>query len=164
MPLLSPAHPPHKNIGAIIGGTISGVVVLAILLFALFMWRRREITDPEENRQCVRRWGFSWLIRLGKSRRQQRLQPNHIDFFYLPPLAPDMAQNTTAPPPRARKGPSVQYGQQNPVPTPSFQTYSNANASSDWSPTVMRTEVEGLRREIDELRSRGLYEPPPQYG
>ncbi|KAK0208960.1 hypothetical protein DFS33DRAFT_488996 [Desarmillaria ectypa] len=57
-----------------------------------------------------------------------------------------------------------------PTPVASTTAYGSSSASrsggsdSDNNTTIqLRNEVENLRREMDEMRARGLYEPPPQY-
>lgn len=41
---------------------------------------------------------------------------------------------------------------------------SGASDSDNNNPTIqLRSEMENLRREVDEMRARNLYEPPPQY-
>ncbi|PBL00374.1 hypothetical protein ARMGADRAFT_1058457 [Armillaria gallica] len=68
---------------------------------------------------------------------------------------------------RPRKGqPSSSSGPTAAV-SPSHESSSvnqNGRLTSDSNTSVqLRSEVENLRREVDEMRARGLYEPPPEY-
>lgn len=193
-----------KKIGPIVGGVVGGVAVIAILLFAFFMWRRRKNGKVQEYREDKQSYRNLFGLRFLGHRRQES-QPNRIDPIYgsspHPPaptpyithhapqrsfgesssgyggignalLGTSESADSTTPqaPPLPRKGRALQPvrrhsstpQQTRPVSSSSFQSPGSDVSSPDGA-TVLRAEVESLRREMDELRARGAYEPPPEY-
>ncbi|KAK0246468.1 hypothetical protein EDD85DRAFT_758599 [Armillaria nabsnona] len=149
-----------SNAGAIGGGVVGGLAVLVVLVFGFFMIRRRQRRKQEDTNGQRSAWSSS-------TRRTPPLVPQPYDPYRssgsehpLLPLHPRAGH-------RPRKGqPSTSS-----APTSAASTsYESSSVNQTGRPTSdsntsvqLRSEVENLRREFDEMRARGLYEPPPEY-
>ncbi|PBK76596.1 hypothetical protein ARMSODRAFT_948409 [Armillaria solidipes] len=90
----------------------------------------------------------------------------------LQPLRPGQQYASVEPHPQRKGGQPIILSSTTTGPTAIASTtaYGSSSASrsggsdSDNTTTLqLQSEVENLRREMDEMRARGLYEPPPQY-
>ncbi|PBL00369.1 hypothetical protein ARMGADRAFT_1072730 [Armillaria gallica] len=160
-----------SNVGAIAGGVVGGLAVLTVLVFGFFMIRRRQRRKQEDTNGQRSAWSFS-------TRRTPPLVPQPYDPYGssgsehpLLPLHPgqqfDSVESHRRAGHRPRKGHlSLSSGPTAAVSTSheSLGVNQNGGPTSDSNTSVqLRSEVENLRREFDEMRARGLYEPPPGY-
>ncbi|KAK0246464.1 DUF1793-domain-containing protein [Armillaria nabsnona] len=166
-----PSSSSPSNTGAIAGGVVGGLAVLIVLVFGFFMIRRRQRQKQEDTNEQRSAWSSS-------TRRTPPLIPQPYDPYGssgsehpLLPLHPGQQFDSVESHPRAghrpRKGqPSSSSGPTSAAST-SYESSSvnqNGRPASDNNTSVqLRSEVENLRREVDEIRARGLYEPPPEY-
>ncbi|KAK0481513.1 hypothetical protein IW261DRAFT_1681573 [Armillaria novae-zelandiae] len=156
-----------SNTRAIAGGVVGGLAALILLVFGVSMCRRRQRRKQEDTNNKP------------STRRRHPLIPEPYNPYGssgpehpLLPLHPGQQFASVESLPRAahrrRKGQSgLDSGPTTAASTLSLELSSvarNGIAPSDSNPSVqLRSELENLRREVDEIRARGLYEPPPEY-
>ncbi|KAK0199054.1 hypothetical protein F5146DRAFT_1021959, partial [Armillaria mellea] len=161
-----------SNAGAIAGGIVGGLSGLILLVFGVLMYRRRQRRKQEDANAHRSAWSSS-------TRRTPPLIPEPYNLYGpsgtehpLLPLHPGHQFASVESHPhtghRQRKGqPGSSSGSTAAASAPFHESSSIARnvipASDGNIPVQLRSEVENLRREVDEIRARGLYEPPPEY-
>ncbi|KAK0499071.1 hypothetical protein EDD18DRAFT_1350503 [Armillaria luteobubalina] len=183
---LEPSSSSPSNAGAIAGGVVGGLAVLIFIVFGFFMIRRRQRRrhgyHAPSGSEASSTSDTPFLMGLFGRRKHLKhendssepviLQPfdSYGSQHSLQPLRPAQ-QNASVVPYRKRgqlvTGPNTTTG---PTAFASTSARGSSSASrsggSDSDNTTalqLRSEVEILRREVDEMRARGLYEPPPEY-
>ncbi|KAK0481514.1 hypothetical protein IW261DRAFT_1334456 [Armillaria novae-zelandiae] len=185
-----------SNAGAIAGGVVGGLAVLAVLGFIFVMIRRRQ-----RQRNGMYRTPSGWssstsdtpffmaLFGRRKSPKHENdsndpvlsesVIPQPFDPYSsygsqhpLQPLRPGQQYASVEPYPQRKGGQPIIVSSPTTGPSALASTSANGSSSasrsggsdSDNATTLqLRSEVDDLRREMEEMRARGLYEPPPQY-
>ena len=140
--------------GAIAGGVIGTIALLALLVvLGILFWRRRKRYQPVEETQIMP------TPYLPQSSLSQPSIPADVGNAQ-PPMGKLQVLSGTS----SDSGPSTSGSHT--VTSQTFPPSHPAGRSSDYDSTVqLRTDVEDLRREMEEIRSRRAYdEPPPLYG
>ncbi|KAK0466307.1 uncharacterized protein EV420DRAFT_1261099 [Desarmillaria tabescens] len=139
-----------SNAGAIAGGVVGGFATLALLFCGFFLYGRRQRRKPGMYNQRSD-WSSS---------------TSYTPFFVSQPYNGSYGGQ-----PSGKGGRPMILSNPTFVPTAEASTTANgspnANGSggsnSDNNTSVqLRSEMENLRREVDEIRAR-MYEPPPEY-
>ncbi|KAK0496795.1 hypothetical protein EDD18DRAFT_1386124 [Armillaria luteobubalina] len=160
-------HGQASKAGAIAGGIVGGLAALTLLVFSFFMYRRWRRRKQDTHRlawsstsdspcfppQSSDLYGSNELqpLRLGQSHSQtgrrsgKRTQPT---VSSNPTSGPTAVASTTA--------------------NESFRGNQREGSDSNNNPNIdtsvqLRSEMENLRREVDEMRARVVYESPPEY-
>lgn len=157
------------NVGAIAGGVVGGIAGLAALVLFIILWRRRQTKK--------------------KSWEEHEKSPLPIEGGVAPytysPLGAETVNATSFLSPRPREH---RKAKQNRSPIPEAQNpFSKSSAEVGSAPTLpqpsppsppaaqpvqlqgndsiaIRTEIERLRRDMEEMRASGLpMDPPPMY-
>ncbi|KAK0481511.1 hypothetical protein IW261DRAFT_1606804 [Armillaria novae-zelandiae] len=157
----SPSHA-----GAIAGGVVGGLAALILLVFGALTYRRRQRRKQED------------MNGEPSTRRMPTLIPEPYNPYGssgsehpLLPLHPGQQSTSVETLPPAAHRPRKGHSGSNSGPTaaasmPSHESSSvarNGIALDSNASVQLRSEVENLRREVNEIRVRGLYEPPPEY-
>ncbi|PBK74135.1 hypothetical protein ARMSODRAFT_1014448 [Armillaria solidipes] len=135
-----------SKIGAIAGGVVGGLAALTLLVFGVLMYRRRQWRKHNQRSGSVTPF-FMGVFRQRRSPKYEN-EPatKHTTYTVL------MGHST----------PILKQG--NVSTTASGSSSVNRSGASDSdnnNPTIqLRSEMENLRREVDEMRARNLYEPP----
>ncbi|KAK0233833.1 hypothetical protein IW262DRAFT_114330 [Armillaria fumosa] len=163
-----------SNVGAIAGGVVGGLTVVILLFFGVFMCRRHQKQQQDDTND--QRWAWS-----SSTRRTPPLIPQPYNVYESSgsedPLrslhpGPQYASVESHPRPGYRPGKgqaSSSSGPTAPVTVSSHEPSSENRNRRDTGPSdsntsiQLRSEMENLRREFDEIRARGFYEPPPEY-
>ncbi|SJL15644.1 uncharacterized protein ARMOST_19148 [Armillaria ostoyae] len=164
-----------SNVGAIAGGVVGGLATLALLVLGVLMYQRRQRRKHEDTNNQRTAWPSS-------TSGAPLLVPQPYDLYgshgsqnpSLPvPLRPGQQYASAEPYPQRKGGQPTILSSTTSEPTviastPSHGSPSSVNrnerSNSDNATTLqLRSEMENLRREMDEMRARSLYEPPPQY-
>ncbi len=183
-----------SNTGAIVGGVVGGLAVVALAVLGFFLWRRRQRQKQERSDSDESPWGTKHttqqMMSVGPdySPQQQMYNPyedhphgqsGHAPSHSIssttyssapsapapaPPLPVPVISNMH-PAPQSGKAGLVHLAYDTPTLTDRTRTYSSgtSNPDSDHQATQLRSEVDNLRREMEEMRARTQYEPPPQY-
>ncbi|KAK0486184.1 hypothetical protein IW261DRAFT_1663945 [Armillaria novae-zelandiae] len=151
-----------SEIGAIVGGVVGGFAALTLLVFGVFMYRRWQWRKHNQRSGSVTPF-FTGVFR-------QRTSPKPATASQLV-LHSSYGTQSSYPQTGQRSGkggqPIILSGSSPEPTTASGSSGVNrrrASGSDNNNPTIqLRSEMENLRRELDEMRARNLYEPPPQY-
>ncbi|KAK0199091.1 hypothetical protein F5146DRAFT_1022100 [Armillaria mellea] len=161
-----------SNAGAIAGGVVGGLATLTLLVLGVLMYQRRQRRKHEGTSNQRSAWPSSTSGAPLLTPQPYDLYGSHGSRNPPPSLRPGQQCTSVEPYPQYKGGvPIILSTTSGPIaiaPTPSHRLSSSVNqngrSNSDNSTSVqLRSEMENLRREVEELRARSLYEPPPQY-
>ncbi|KAK0233866.1 hypothetical protein IW262DRAFT_1505074 [Armillaria fumosa] len=166
-----------SNASAIAGGVVGGLVVLTLLVFGVLMYRRRQRRKYKDtnDQQSACPSSTSGAPPLIPQPYNLYGSPGSQNPSLLVPLRPGQLSASIKPYPQCKGGQPVSLSSitSSSKPTTRASTSSHGSSSSvnrderfnsDNATTLqLRREVENLRREVDEMQARSLYEPPPQY-
>ncbi|KAK0500748.1 hypothetical protein EDD18DRAFT_778617 [Armillaria luteobubalina] len=159
-----------SNASPIAGGVVGGLVFLTLLVFGVLMYRRRQ----------RRKYGDTNNQRSARDSSTRGVPPYSLygsrgsqNSSLLVPLRAGQQSASIEPYPLRKGGQPIILSSitseltvvtSTPFPESSSSVNRDERFNSDNATTLqLRREVESLRREMDEMQARGLYEPPPQY-
>ncbi|KAJ3967181.1 hypothetical protein EV361DRAFT_931862 [Lentinula raphanica] len=157
------------NTGAIVGGVVGGIAFLALVALAVFLFRRHSKSNRAGANEDQVYSSVSPYPTDPNSRYTQNIQnssmvqdPEEVAEVgqVLSPLRLSAKQRST--PTITNSTRTVTTA---PFPASSVTGSSDAGTSSrsGMEAQLLRGEVESLRREMEEIRLRGAYDPPPEY-
>ncbi|KAL0061631.1 hypothetical protein AAF712_011548 [Marasmius tenuissimus] len=161
------------NTGAIIGGAVGGLAALALVLFGVLLYyRRKQGNRPRYLEQRIAR-----LIGRNGNDSDHSIGDNQIEPFVTPlPTKPKPSPNSNRSPKNTRNDNHPgqnSAGQKLPltpersqlahVRNPRVSPGDSARPTSPSTVTGLHRDMESLRRDMEEMRLRTGYEPPPEY-
>jgi len=172
----SPSSSSSKShAGAIAGGVVGGVAFIALAAIALFFFRRRsnriqasnEGTDKNNSvvspsQDPLNRYCIEPIVMAHEPSQQYVNTPtttSHQTLSSFGEMSSPMMPYP-APPSFGRTPLRLRNGEENP-PAPLPQKTQSETGSSDAA--ALRSEVEILRREMEEMRRTAAFQPPPEY-
>lgn len=150
---------PHKlDVGAIAGSVVGGVAFVALVALAAFFYRRRSRNRTRKDGQTydnVLPYPPGFGTRVGQD---ARAPPQVEEVNNVSSTRTLVSKTLVTPNSGAREGSSS-------VPVLSSVAGSSDAGTSRYGAEaeLLREEVEHLRREMEEIRLRTTYEPPPEY-
>ena len=151
-----------SNTGAIAGGVVGGVALILSIGIAIFFCIRRARKQPQKpEKQPYESYIEESYVRPGTTSQLMPMRPTvhsqyRVEPFFPGPQTADPTLSPASPQthkftPMRSPWSSISHSRG----TPS----TNTNSDSE----VLRTEVDNLRREMEQMRAQGMYVPPPDY-
>ncbi|KAE9404307.1 DUF1793-domain-containing protein [Gymnopus androsaceus JB14] len=148
---------PRSDVGAIAGGAVGGAVSAILVVLAVFFYCRRRSRTLSDDRKLASVTPYPPVLNPSQDTSSAPLQVHDdrapqgsTQISFHKSTLPMLYGNTS----RTAAGSSSNLGSSSGIPSDSGS--SNATAA-------LRGELQNLRREMEAIRLRAGYEPPPEY-
>ncbi|KAJ3795106.1 hypothetical protein GGU11DRAFT_793416 [Lentinula aff. detonsa] len=149
---------PRNHTGAIVGGVIGGVAFFAFVALAVFFYRRRSRSGTRKDTQkydSVSPYPPGLVSRTEQDTQNSFQVEEVTDVSTQSPISSKRRVVTT--------DTNTQIAPTTPIVADSVVGSSDAGTSRSGDAELLRGEVENLRREMEQIRLRTAYDPPPEY-